>query len=108
MNKKQKKNLIRILISAILMIILHFLPVHGLLRFFLYLVPYVIVGYDVVLRAIKGIRNFQPLDENLLQWFLQSFKMAIIRKPLRLCYFIKLASGSKVMLWGRVERASVP
>lgn len=66
MNKKQKKNLIRILISAILMIILHFLPVYGLLRFFLYLVPYVIVGYDVVLRAIKGIRNFQPLDENLL------------------------------------------
>ena len=66
MNKKQKKNLLRILISAALMIILHFVPAEGIVRFILYIVPYLIVGYDVLRKAWKGIINRQAFDESLL------------------------------------------
>jgi len=66
MSKKQKKNLIRIIVAAILMVGLHFVPAEGWLRFALYMVPYFIVGYDIILKAAKGIRNRQPLDECLL------------------------------------------
>ncbi|MBP5246925.1 MAG: cadmium-translocating P-type ATPase [Fibrobacter sp.] len=66
MSKKQKKNLIRILIAAALLILLHFLPVEGLPRFALYLVPYLIVGYDVLKKAVEGIWHKQPFDEYLL------------------------------------------
>jgi len=66
MNKKQKKMLIRILVSAVLMIAFHFVPVQGVPRFLLYLVPYLIVGYDILLKAGKGIRNRQVFDECFL------------------------------------------
>ena len=66
MNKKQKKMLIRILLAAALMIILNFVPVTGYGRFLLYLIPYLIIGYDILLKAAKGIRNRQPFDECLL------------------------------------------
>ena len=66
MNKKQKKMLARILISAALLIGFHFLPVSGVLRFALYLVPYLVIGYDILLKAFKGIKNRQPFDESLL------------------------------------------
>ena len=58
--------LARILISAALMIGLHFLPVDGYIRFFLYLIPYLIIGYDILIKAFKGIKNRQPFDESLL------------------------------------------
>ena len=66
MNKKQKKMLIRILISAALLIALSFAPVTGIARFVLYLVPYLIIGYDILLKAFKGIKNRQMFDENFL------------------------------------------
>lgn len=66
MNKKQKKTLIRIIIAALLMVVLHFVPAEGLLRFLLYMIPYLIVGYDILIKAWKGIKNRQPLDECLL------------------------------------------
>ena len=66
MSKKQKKTLIRIIVSALLMVGLHFVPAEGLLRFLLYMIPYLIVGYDILLKAWKGIKNRQPLDECLL------------------------------------------
>ena len=66
MNKKQKKNLLRILIAAALMVILHFVPAEGILRFTLYMIPYLIVGYDVLRKAWKGIVNRQAFDESLL------------------------------------------
>ena len=66
MNKKQKKMLIRILLAAALMILLNFVPVTGYGRFLLYLIPYLIIGYDILLKAAKGIRNRQPFDECLL------------------------------------------
>ncbi len=66
MNKKQKKVLVRIIIAAILMIGLKFVPVEGLLRFILYMVPYFIIGYDILRKAFKGIKNKQVFDENFL------------------------------------------
>ena len=66
MNKKQKKMLWRIIVSAVLMVALHFVPVTGLVRFALYMVPYFIVGYDILWKAVLGIWNRQVFDENFL------------------------------------------
>ena len=66
MNKKQKLLLIRCIVTAVLMIVLHFIPAGGILRFVLYLVPYGIIGYDILRKAWKGIRNRRVFDENFL------------------------------------------
>ncbi len=66
MTKKQKKMLVRILAAALLLVVLSFLPVTGWLRFALYLVPYLVIGYDILLKAAKGIRNRQIFDESFL------------------------------------------
>lgn len=55
-----------IIVAAILMIVLHFAPVSGMVRFGLYLVPYLIIGYDILWKAFKGVKNRQPFDESLL------------------------------------------
>lgn len=56
----------RIIVAAILMIVLHFTPVSGMVRFGFYLVPYLIIGYDILWKAFKGMKNRQPFDESLL------------------------------------------
>ena len=66
MTKKQKKMLARIGAASALMILLFFLPIRGLARFFLYLIPYLIIGYDILIKAGKGIINRQIFDENFL------------------------------------------
>ena len=67
MNRKQKKTLIRILISAGLLILFYFLPVENRwLRLGLFLIPYLIIGYDILLKAFRGIKNRQPFDECFL------------------------------------------
>ncbi|MCD7906929.1 MAG: cadmium-translocating P-type ATPase [Clostridium sp.] len=66
MNKKQKKVLLRILLSAILMAALGFFPAEGYLKFALYMVPYLVIGYDILKKAVKGILNRQVFDENFL------------------------------------------
>lgn len=66
MNKKQKKMLARILIAAALLIGFHFLPFTGYVRFLFYLIPYLVIGYDILIKAFKGIKNRQPFDESLL------------------------------------------
>ncbi len=66
MSKKQRVMLTRILIAAVMLLALHFLPVDGWLRFGLYLVPYLVIGYDILIKAGKGIRNRQVFDENFL------------------------------------------
>ena len=66
MNKKQKKMLVRILIAAALLIALNFIPAEGWIRFGLYLIPYLVIGYDILLKALKGIRNRQVFDECFL------------------------------------------
>lgn len=69
MSKKQKKNLLRIIVASVLMVIFHFLLVEQVprvLRFLLYMIPYLVVGYDILWKAGKGIKNRQPFDESLL------------------------------------------
>ena len=66
MTKKQKKVLYRIIIAAVLLVCLHFLPVHGLPAFGLYLVPYLVIGYDILKKAVKGICHGEVFDENFL------------------------------------------
>lgn len=66
MNKKQKKNIIRIVAAASMMLIIMLLPVDGILKFLLYMVPYFTVGYDVLWKALKGIKNRRAFDEYLL------------------------------------------
>lgn len=66
MNKKRKIMLIRILTAAALLAVLHVLPVTGWMRFGLYLIPYLIAGYDILRKALKGIQNRQVFDENFL------------------------------------------
>lgn len=66
MTKKQKKILIRIIIAATLMISFIFIPIEGILQFFLYLIPYFVIGYDILLKAWKGIKNKKVFDENFL------------------------------------------
>ncbi len=66
MNQKQKKNLIRILITSALMILLAYAPIQGTERFLLYLVPYLLIGYDILIKAGKGVRNLRAFDESLL------------------------------------------
>ena len=66
MSKKQKKMLVRIITAAVLLIALHFVPAEGIVRFVLYMIPYLIVGYDILIQAAKGIVNRQIFDENFL------------------------------------------
>lgn len=66
MTKKQKIMLVRILIAALLLVGLNFVPAEGWFRFVLYLIPYLVIGYDILLKAFKGIRNGQVFDECFL------------------------------------------
>ena len=66
MNRKQKKMLIRILAAAVLLIALHVIPAAGAARFVLYLIPYLVIGYDILIKAAKGIKNRQVFDECFL------------------------------------------
>lgn len=66
MNKKQKKVLIRIIAAAVLLIALAFVPAEGWLQFALYMLPYLVIGYDILKKAVKGILNRQVFDENFL------------------------------------------
>ena len=66
MNKKQKKMLIRIIVAAALIVVLSLLPVEGWLQFVLFMVPYLVIGYDILKKAWKGICNKQVFDENFL------------------------------------------
>ena len=66
MNKKQKKMLIRIIVAAVLIVLFSKLPIDGYVRFGLFMIPYLIIGYDILQKAFKGIRNKQVFDENFL------------------------------------------
>ena len=82
MNKKQKKMLTRIIIAAVLLIALHFIPVTGIPRFICYLAVYLVIGYDIVKKAFKGIKNGQVFDENFLMAIatIGAFALAVYEK----------------------------
>ena len=66
MTKKQKKMLLRILLAAAMLVVLTFIPSTGILRFGLYMVPYLIIGHDILRKAFLGIKNRRVFDENFL------------------------------------------
>ena len=66
MNSKQKKMVVRIIVTAIWLIGLHIVPITGIARLFAYIIPYIIIGGDIVCKALRGIRNRQVFDENFL------------------------------------------
>lgn len=66
MNKKQKKIFTRIIVAAVLMVVLSLLPIDGWLKFVLFMIPYLVIGHDILLKAWKGILNRQVFDENFL------------------------------------------
>ena len=66
MNKKQKKMMTRIIIATVLLVVLHFIPITGIPRFICYLAIYLEIGYDILKKAFKGIKNGQVFDENFL------------------------------------------
>lgn len=66
MNKKQKKMLIRIIVAAVLIVLFSKLPIDGYVRFGLFMIPYLVIGYDILQKAFKGIGNKQVFDENFL------------------------------------------
>ena len=82
MNKKQKKMLIRIIVAAVLLIALHFVPITGIPEFICYLAVYLVIGYDIVKKACKGIRNGQVFDENFLMAIatIGAFALAVYEK----------------------------
>ena len=82
MNKKQKKMLTRIIIAAVLLIVLHFVPITGIPRFICYLAVYLVIGYDIVKKAFKGIKNGQVFDENFLMAIatIGAFALAVYEK----------------------------
>lgn len=90
MNRKQKKMLWRILIAVVLLAIFSFLPIKevlgGWLRFVLFLIPYFVIGYDILLKALKGIKNRQPFDE---------------------CFLMAIATIGAIILGDYVEGAAV-
>ena len=108
MNKKQKKVLIRIIVAVALLIILSFVPAEGWLQLALYMIPYLVIGYDILKKAVKGIMNRQVFDENFLmavatvgaiarsRWRSMK-KAAIITRPSPLCCSIRSASCSRAM-----------
>mgnify|MGYP004622081535 FL=1 len=66
MNKKQKKILIRIIVAAALIVVLSLMPIEGYVKFGLFMIPYLVIGYDILKKAFKGILNKQVFDENFL------------------------------------------
>ena len=82
MNKKQKKMLTRIIIAAVLLIVLHFVPITEIPRFICYLAVYLVIGYDIVKKAFKGIKNGQVFDENFLMAIatIGAFALAVYEK----------------------------
>ena len=66
MTKKQKKAMIRIIIAVVLVGLISLLPVKGYIRFALFMIPYLVIGYDILRKAVKGIMNRQVFDENFL------------------------------------------
>ena len=82
MNKKQKKVLTRIIVAAVLMIVFSFLPVEDYAAFALFMIPYLVIGYDIVKKAFKGIKNGQVFDENFLMAIatIGAFALAVYEK----------------------------
>jgi len=82
MNKKQKKRLIQIIVAAVMTILLNLIPVTGVPRLILYIAAYMVIGYDILRKAARGIFNGRVFDENFLMAIatIGAFVLAIYTK----------------------------
>ena len=110
MTKKQKKVLIRIIVAAILLVILHFVPLEGLWLGLLYLIPYAVIGYDILRKAVLGIMHGEVFDENFLMAVATVGAMGLGKysEAWQLCCSTRSANCSRRSLWARAVRISVP
>lgn len=114
MTKKQKKMLVRILITAVMLIALHFIPITGIPQLLAYVAAYLVIGYDILRKAGKGILNGRAFDENFLMALatLGAFFLAIWTKSgdyveaSPLCCSIRSANSSRVTPSARAGRIS--
>ena len=104
MNKKQKKMLARIIIAAVLLIVLHFVPITGIPRFICYLAVYLVIGYDIVKKAFKGIKNGQVFDENFLMSIatIGAFGVGEFAEAVGVMMFYRIGEYLKKKLWNEV------
>ena len=109
MNKKQKKMLIRIIIAAVLIVVFSLLPAEGYLRFVLFMIPYLVIGYDILKKAFKGILNKQVFDENFLMAVatVGAILLGDYSGGLQLCFSTRLENFSRAMQWERADETSV-
>ena len=108
MTKKQKKMLSRILIAVALLILFSLLPLEGALRFGLFMVPYFVVGYDILRKALKGVWNRQVFDESFLMTVATVGAIALgdYAEAWRSCCFTRLANCSRAMPWVKAAETS--
>ena len=110
MTKKQKKMLVRILITAVMLIALHFIPITGIPQLLAYVAAYLVIGYDILRKAGKGILNGRAFDENFLMALatLGAFFLAIwtMLRASPLCCSIRSANSSRVTPSARAGRIS--
>ena len=116
MTKKQKKMLVRIILTAVMLAALYVVPVTGWLRLALYLAVYAVIGYDILRKAGRGILNGQVFDEKFLMAVatVGAFALAIYEKaatttrPSPSCCSTRSASCSRATLWARAAKISAP
>ena len=110
MNRKQKNILIRILLTAALMLILHPLPVEGWARLLLTLIPYLLFCWDILRKAILGILHRELFDENFLMSIATIGALVLdnMRKASKSCFSIKLESCFRVTPSERAAAALLP
>ncbi len=113
MNKKQKKALAQIISAVVLLAVISLVTgkvsVSPYVEFVLYMVPYLLVGYDILKKALKGIKNKQVFDENFLMAVatLGAIALGDTKRAWRLCCFTKSESCFRAMPWGEAEKISV-
>ena len=101
MNKKQKKMLYRILITAAMVLVLNLIPIEGILQLTLYLAAYLVIGYDILRKAGKGILNRRMFDENFLMAVatIAAFVIGDLQRQSELCCSTVSESCSKILPW---------
>ena len=102
MSKKQKKTLVRIILSAVLLVAAALIPVDGIVKLVLFLIPYAVIGWDVLWKAIRNIAHGQVFDENFLMAIatVGAFALGEYPEGVAVMLFYQVASCSRAMPWG--------
>ena len=110
MSKKQKKMLLRIIVGLVLFLAAVLLPLKGIARLAAFLIPYAVVGWDVLWRAVRNISHGQVFDENFLMSLATVGAFVPVNSPRawRLCSSTRWVSGSRAMLWAVPGSPSPP